>query len=85
MNNSYKVAGAILFGTSTVHNDFSSIDLYGSAVQKKTENAICSVFHLENESGTGNIAVYQAFPGMELIIMICIWNTAIRRKIPKRE
>ena len=67
MNNSYKVAGAILFGTSTVHNDFSSIDLYGSAVQKKTENAICSVFHLENESGTGNIAVYQAFPGMELI------------------
>lgn len=67
MNNPYKVAGDILFGTSTLHNDFSSIDLYGSAVQKKTENSICSAFHLENESGTGNIAVYQAFPGMELI------------------
>lgn len=46
---------------------FSSIDLYGAAVQKKNENSICSTFHLENESGIGNISVYQAFPGVELV------------------
>lgn len=67
MDDLYKVAGVILSGTSKLHNDFSSVDLYGAAVQKKTENSICSAFHLENESGTGKIAVYQAFPGMELI------------------
>lgn len=67
MNNPYKIAGNILSGTSTFHDDFSSIDLYGAAVQKKNENAICSTFHLENESGIGNISVYQAFPGVELV------------------
>ena len=41
MNNPYKIAGNILSGTSTFHDDFSSIDLYGAAVQKKNENAIC--------------------------------------------
>jgi len=67
MNNPYKLAGDILLEISASHNDFSSLDLYGSALQKKTEDSICSEFHLENESGTGDIAVYQAFPGMELI------------------
>ena len=67
MNNPYKIAGNILSGTSTFHDDFSSIDLYGAAVQKKNENSICSTFHLENESGIGNISVYQAFPGVELV------------------
>lgn len=64
MYDPYKVAGNILSVKST---DFSSIHLYGSSVQKKIENPQCSNFHLENESGTGNIAMYQAFPGMELI------------------
>ena len=67
MYNPYKVAGDILSEASELNDNFSSVDLYGSAVKKKDENSICSSFHLENESGTGNIAVYQAFPGMELI------------------
>lgn len=67
MYNPYKAAGDILSETPESDNDFSSVDLYGSAVQKKNENSICSAFHLENESGVGDITVYQAFPGIELI------------------
>ena len=46
MYNPYKAAGDILSETSESDNDFSSVDLYGSAVQKKNENSICSAFHL---------------------------------------
>ena len=67
MYNPYKAAGDILSSASELHNDFSSVDLYGSSVQEKKESALCSSFHLENESGTGDIAMYQAFPGMELV------------------
>ena len=66
-DNPYKVAGDILFASSEVESDFRSVDLYGSSVRRKKEDAICSRFHLENESGTGDIAVYQTFPGMELV------------------
>jgi len=72
-DNPYKVAGDILFASSEVESDFRSVDLYGSSVRRKKEDAICSRFHLENESGTGDIAVYQT--------MICIWNIVIRCRV----
>lgn len=47
---------------------FTSIDLYGAAVHEKgMEAASCSTFHLENESGTGDITLYHVFPGIELV------------------
>lgn len=66
-DNPYKIAGDILSASSVPDGGFSSVDLYGSSVQEKNEGSMCSVFHLENESGTGDIMVYQAFPGMELV------------------
>lgn len=65
MDNPYKIAGDIL--SAAPQTGFNSVDLYGSSVQKQEEDPACSVFHLENESGTGDITVYQAFPGIELI------------------
>ena len=48
--------------------EFSSIGLYGAAVHGKgAEDASCSTFHLENESGVGDITLYQVFPGIELV------------------
>ena len=67
MYNLYKSAANILSETDEIAKEFSSLDLYGSAVQKKEKDSVCSSFHLENESGNGDITVYQAFPGMELI------------------
>lgn len=65
--NPYKAAGDILLASSETNCDFRSVDLYGSSVQGKKEDRICSTFHLKNESGTGDIAIYQVFPGMELV------------------
>ena len=90
-DNPYKVAGDILFASSEVESDFRSVDLYGSSVRRKKEDAICSRFHLENESGTGDIAVYQTFPGMELVYnysvrlesgVIAIWQREIYPFVP---
>lgn len=67
MENPYKIVGNILSTSLTPDCGFRSVDLYGSSVQEKNEGSMCSIFHLENESGTGNIMVYQAFPGMELV------------------
>ncbi len=67
MENPYKMAGDILSASPAPDGGFRSVDLYGSSVQEKKEGSMCSVFHLENESGTGAITVYQAFPGMELV------------------
>ncbi|MDO4336753.1 MAG: AraC family transcriptional regulator [Eubacteriales bacterium] len=66
-DNPYKIAGDILSASSVPDSGFSSVDLYGSSVQEKNEGSMCTVFHLENESGTGDITVYHAFPGMELV------------------
>ena len=66
-DNPYKIAGDILLASSEVKADFRSVDLYGTSVRRKKEDTICSRFHLENESGTGDIVVYQTFPGMELV------------------
>lgn len=63
----YQIAGNILSSPLPPDGNFRSVDLYGSVVQVDTENTVCSVFHLENESGTGDITVYPAFPGMELV------------------
>ena len=47
---------------------FSSIGLYGAAVHGKgAEDASCCTFHLENESGVGDITLYHVFPGIELV------------------
>lgn len=49
------------------NSSFTSIDLYGSAVLEKGENNNSRSFHLENESGVGDITLYQVFPGIELV------------------
>ena len=67
IRNAYKIAENILSASSAPDSGFSSVDLYGSSVQKKNEGSICSIFHLENENGTGDITVYHVFPGMELV------------------
>lgn len=67
MDNTYKIAGDILSGSSVPDCGFRSVDLYGSSVQEKNEGLLYSMFHLENESGVGNITVYQVFPGIEFI------------------
>lgn len=67
MENPYKIAGDILSASAAPDCGFRSVDLYGSSVQEKNEGSTCSIFHLENESGTGDITVYRAFPGMELV------------------
>ena len=41
---------------------FTSIDLYGNAVHQKEGKQ----FHLENETGTGEVSLYRVFPGIEL-------------------
>ena len=70
MQNPYKLAQNILTlqdREKTVKENFSSIELYGSSVHRNRENEKNSVFHLENESGTGDISLYQVFPGIELV------------------
>ncbi len=47
---------------------FTSIDLYGAfAGENDAADGSYSCFHLENESGTGDITIYRVFPGIELI------------------
>lgn len=52
---------------STSEGDFSSIDLYGAAIQNKMEEEGYQKFYLENDSGTGEIMVCQVFPGIDLV------------------
>ena len=73
MNNPYKLAEKIL-NTELNHSDvtdtdgFNSIDLYGSSVSEKDNaNDNHKSFHLENESGYGDISLYGVFPGIELV------------------
>ena len=46
---------------------FASIDLYGAPACENDAADGSSSFHLENESGTGDISLYRVFPGIELI------------------
>ena len=52
----------------TDENSFTSKELYGaSLLTKDGDDAECSCFHLENESGSGDIRVYRVFSGVELV------------------
>ncbi len=46
---------------------FESIALYGGNVREEAGNDGGRHFHVENESGTGDIAVYPVFDGIELV------------------
>lgn len=65
-NNPYKTAEQIL-RSAAAQNGFRSIDLYGSSVCANRDDTTSSAFHLENESGVGDILHYHVFPGIELI------------------
>lgn len=74
MNNPYELAKNILQSVGTesqptlANEGFTSINLYGSSVHGKNENDdTFNRFHLENESGVGDITLYQVFPGIELV------------------
>lgn len=74
MKNPYELAKNIL---QSVNNEdiqesqagaFTSIDLYGTSVHEKAgEEKDYDRFHLENETGTGDISLYHVFPGIELV------------------
>lgn len=73
MKNPYELAKNILQSAEQKEqpaspNSFTSIDLYGAAVHEKgEEEENSSSFHLENESGVGDITLYYVFPGIELV------------------
>lgn len=67
MRDPYELARDIL-QTTDASGRFTSIDLYGEAVHENDAGEGTSHhFHLENESGTGDITLYQVFPGIELV------------------
>ena len=74
MKNPYELAKNILLAsddtmkTKTVTDKFTSIDLYGTSTRENdTRDGGDSSFHLENESGSGDITLYRVFPGIELV------------------
>lgn len=73
MKNPYELAKNILQSAEQKEQpaspgSFTSIDLYGAAVHEKGgEEENTSSFHLENESGVGDITLYHVFPGIELV------------------
>ncbi len=72
MNNPYKISAALLSeignqGREKATDAFHSVALYGNSVRREIEESACRVFQLENETGTGEISVYQVFPGIELV------------------
>lgn len=74
MKSPYELAKNILLSdnykntSEAGHGRFTSIDLYGAfASENDAADGSCSSFHLENESGTGDITIYRVFPGIELI------------------
>lgn len=72
MINPYKISAALLSeignqGREKATDAFHSVALYGNSVRREIEESACRVFQLENETGTGEISVYQVFPGIELV------------------
>lgn len=74
MKNPYELAKNILQSASdkvelvSAPDRFTSIDLYGAAVhEESSDEHTHHCFHLENESGVGDITLYQVFPGIELV------------------
>lgn len=75
MKNPYELAKNILLTsddnmeTEAAADKFTSIDLYGTFIRENGGQAEegDSSFHLENESGSGDITLYRVFPGIELV------------------
>ncbi len=74
MENLYKLAQNVLRSGENADSvraaaeRFTSIKLYGaSARENDAADGSDSSFHLENESGTGDITIYRVFPGIELV------------------
>lgn len=70
MENPYELVKNVLLSQAgtTIPDRFTSVDLYGASAR---ENGLTdsgdSCFHLENESGMGDITLYRVFPGIELV------------------
>lgn len=72
MNNPYKISASLLSeidrADRTKRADaLHSVTLYGESIRREIGESACTVFQLENETGTGEISVYQVFPGIELV------------------
>ena len=71
MKNPYDLAKNVLLASDEpieTTNKFTSIDLYGlTTFEKDMQDEGDSKFHLENESGYGDITLYRVFPGIELV------------------
>jgi len=69
MGNPYELAKSILLSEAdAAAGKFTSIDLYGASAQENgPADDSDNCFHLENESGTGDITLYRVFPGIELV------------------
>ena len=62
------ISGEQIKSAGAESGGFTSIDLYGlSAGEREMTEGNEEHFHLENESGTGDIALYRVFPGIELV------------------
>ena len=68
MSSPYELAQNILRTDAHSAARFTSLALYGASAQGSAPTGDdSSRFHLENESGTGDITLYRAFPGIELV------------------
>lgn len=70
MNNPYKVSATLLseignLSRNKVTDTLHSVTLYGKSVRKEIDESACTVFQLENETGTGKISIYQVFSEIE--------------------
>ena len=70
MGNPYELAKNILLTETDapVAGRFTSMGLYGvSAGENRLTDNGDDRFHLENDSGTGDVTLYHVFPGIELV------------------
>ena len=70
MENPYELVQTVLLAEADRlgADRFTSIHLYGTSAQENdAADGSDSCFHLENESGTGDITLYRVFPGVELV------------------
>ena len=72
MDDPYKLAKNILLSgeggpIAAPGGGFTSIELYGASASESAAADGGVRFHLENESGTGDITLYRVFPGIELV------------------
>lgn len=72
MDDPYKLAKNILLSgeggpIAAPGGGFTSIELYGASASENAAADGGGRFHLENESGTGDITIYRVFHGIELV------------------